>query len=543
VESSSDFIRHLKSFLNKDTAFGPEHFGAIGADNLPFFDRLFDSDNKIYTRMSFKTPLVIGRRGSGKSTFLQSRRKSEKQHRQIVVEISSGSIFSAISRKIAEEHADDYVEVIAETWAVVIDLCLLVAIGSDRAVRPPESLQLLANVFNTKYRDSYRKRGTSAPGRLLHYFEDFTREMLVQVKGDVRTWTGKSLNDLRAEAVTHLQRSDRKALCLIDSLEDYKLSKSLHSDALAGLFKCTSEYHAGRSGVMQICASVPSELYSFFAGYISSGVIKDFSNATWLYWHASELLSVCSKRFAGFLNLYGMPGAERLNLRRLQERRESRDFLASFFPSSITSSYGASEEPIAYLLRHTQLIPRQIIAILNQVYKESQSNGHSPGKNSITLFSEQALRDGVERKINEITDDIITGYREKYPRLQVVLDAIVPNLPLHFVDADMDSQFPRHVKVLHKRYPQIEEYAPDSTSLLHTLLDVGIVGRIIDETANYVRAEFAYTIPSRDVGYSAEKDRFCFHPVFAKRFRCIYDRQIHKPVYPIGTDPEVDELV
>lgn len=474
---------------------------------------------------------------------LQSRRISEKQHRQIVVEISSGSIFSAISRKIAEEHAEDYVEVIAETWAIVIDLCLLVSIGSERTFRPPDSLRLLADVFNTKYKDSYRKRGTSAPGRLLHYFEDFTREMLIQIKGDVRAWTGKSLNDLRTEAVTYLQQNDRKALCLIDSLEDYKLSKSLHSDALAGLFKCTSEYHAGRAGVMQICASVPSELYSFFSGYISSGVIKDFSNATWLYWHASELLSVCSKRFAVFLNLYGIPGAERLNLRRLQDRRESRDFLASFFPQSIKSSSGAHEEPIAYLLRHTQLIPRQIIAILNQVYKESQMNGQASKKRDEPLFSEQALRDGVERKINEITDDIIIGYREKYPKIQKVLDAIIPNLPLYFVDADMDSQFPRHVKVLHKRLPQIVEYAPDSTSLLHTLLDVGIVGRVIDETANYVRAEFAYTIPSRDVGYSSEKDRFCFHPVFAKRFRCIYDRQLHKPVYPIGTDPEVDESV
>lgn len=294
---------------------------------------------------------------------------------------------------------------------------------------------------------------------------------------------------------------------------------------------------------MQICASVPSELYSFFAGYISSGVIKDFSNATWLYWHASELLSVCSKRFVVFLNLYGIPGGERLNLGKLQDRRESRDFLASFFPPSITSSSGAQEEPIAYLLRHTQLIPRQLVAILNQVYKESQSNGSYTGKDKGALFSEHALRNGVERKINEITDDIITGYREKYPKLQIVLDAIVPNLPLYFSDPDMDSQFPRHVKALHSRFPQIVEYAPDSTSLLHTLLDVGIVGRVIDETANYVRAEFAYTIPSRDVGYSAEKDRFCFHPVFAKRFRCIYDRDIHKPVYPIGTDPEVDELV
>ena len=158
------------------------------------------------------------------------------------------------------------------------------------------------------------------------------------------------------------------------------------------------------------------------------------------------------------------------------------------------------------------------------------------------MFSASALREGVERKITEISDDVLTGYKEKYPHLQKVLDAIVPNLPLYFTDAEVDSQFPRHVKVLHKRLPQVVDYAPDSTSLLHTLLDVGIVGRVIDETGNYTRAEFAYTIPSRDVGYSTDKDRFCFHPVFAKRFRCIYDPKLHKPVYPIGTDPEVEKL-
>ena len=169
-------------------------------------------------------------------------------------------------------------------------------------------------------------------------------------------------------------------------------------------------------------------------------------------------------------------------------------------------------------------------------------NGHEVIGSDTIMFSASALREGVERKITEISDDVLTGYKEKYPHLQKVLDAIVPNLPLYFTDAEVDSQFPRHVKVLHKRLPQVVDYAPDSTSLLHTLLDVGIVGRVIDETGNYTRAEFAYTIPSRDVGYSTDKDRFCFHPVFAKRFRCIYDPKLHKPVYPIGTDPEVEKL-
>ena len=529
-----EFLKDLKRFLNHDNAFGPEHFGAIGVENLRIFERLFDSENKIYSRMSFKTPLVIGRRGSGKSTFLQSRKISEKTQKQVVVEINSGSLFSAIAKRIHDDHQDDYVEVIADTWTVIFDFCLLVAIGGEYGA--PQQLVTLNTTFRTKYRDAYKRRGTSTTGRLIHYFEDFTKDMLSQIKADVRSWTNTSIADLREVAMKFLSAVDRKAVCLIDSLEEYKLTKNLNTDSLAGLFKCTGEYHASRGGVMQIHVSVPSELYSFFTGYISRGVIKDFSNATWLYWHASELLSICAKRLHVFLHLYGIPGWEFLDLRKLNDKKECMKFLAGFFPETIQTSSGAREDPIAYLLRHTQLIPRHIITILNQVHTEQvQIN-----RNGTFKFSELALKNAVERKITEITEDIIVGYREKYPNLQQVLEAIIPNLPLQFTDPEIDSQFPRHVKALHKTYPKVIDYAIDSTTLLRTLLDVGVVGRVIDETNIYTKAEFSYTIPSRDVGFNSEMDKFCFHPAFAKRFRCIYDRKFHKPIYPIGTDPEAE---
>jgi len=239
------------------------------------------------------------------------------------------------------------------------------------------------------------------------------------------------------------------------------------------------------------------------------------------------------------LQLHSIQGWEMTSLSKLNDKKQCENFLSTFFPKTIRSSAGVDENPIAYVLRHTQLIPRHIIVILNQVHNEQKQNG----QNGKLIYSESALKNGVERKINEITEDIIIGYREKYPNLQQILEVIIPNLPLHFEGSDMDSQYPRHVKVLHKRHPKIIEYAIDATSLLRTLLDVGIVGRAIGdakESEMYIKAEFSYTIPSRDVGYSSEKDRFCFHPVFAKRFRCIYDPAIHKPVYPIGTDPKLE---
>jgi hypothetical protein len=522
----------LRRFLNAEMEFGPDHFGAIGVENIRVFEQLFDSENKIYSRMSFRNPLVIGRRGSGKSTFLQSRKISEKNARHIVVEINSGSLFSAICKRIGNDHQDDFVEVISEAWSSIIDLVLLVAIGGESDA--PDVLRLLNSTFCTKYKDSYRKKGTSTTGRLLHYFEDFTKEMISQVKGDVRSWTNSSLQDIRQVAIEHLTLRDRKAVCLVDSLEEYKISKGMQSDALAGLFKCVGEYHANRGGVMHVHLSVPSELFSVFTGFISKGVMKDFSNATWLYWHASELLSVCAKRFFVFLKIYGIDGWESFNPRRANDKKNCLDFLAKFFPQSIQNSSGSAEEPIAYILRHTQLIPRHLIAILNRVFSEHLQNNKS-GK---LLFTEASVKAGVELKLGEISEDVIVGYREKYPNLQQVLESIIPSLPLYFTSPDIDKQFPKRVKILHRRWHKTYEYAPDATSLLRTLLDVGIVGRVSDRTGVYTRAEFSYTIPSRDVGF-ADSDIFCFHPAFAKVFRCIYDPLRHKPVYPLGTDPEL----
>jgi hypothetical protein len=528
IAFARDHLVALRRFVNDENAFGPEHFDAIGVENWAVFEHLFDSENKIYSRMSMRNPLIIGRRGSGKSSFLQSRKQSDS--RRIVVELNTGSIFISICRYIERLHKDDLVEHVAEVWANLIDLILMIAVGAEQDA--PATLRNLYRGFIAKYPDTYRKKGTNVTYRVAHYVGKVTSDLLDQIHADVASWVAMPFDDVKQEAINYLKRAGISAECLIDSLEEYRVSKELHVSALSGLFRCVSTYSVARHDRLLVHLSVPSELYSIFEEQVTKGVIKDFTRATWLYWHASELLSVCAKRWFVFLVLYrlsSLPDGMRVN--DLNDKQKCQTFIKGFLPDSIPNSHGRNEEPIAYILRHTQLIPRHALQIFNHIFRAQQEIDKSATKLSV-----DAIKRGVERPLKSIAKDVIVGYREKYPYLADCLRSIVPMLPLYFVQQDVDKVFAQRIKSLFKRLPLIQDYASNSSTFVNALLDIGVVGRVLEGgTEAYVRAEFAYTLPSRDIAVS-DTALLCFHPIFAKSFQSKIPDNGHKPVYPVGTD-------
>ena len=77
-----------------------------------------------------------------------------------------------------------------------------------------------------------------------------------------------------------------------------------------------------------------------------------------------------------------------------------------------------------------------------------------------------------------------------------------------------------------------------STGFKRMLIEIGAVGRWMNDTARYVEAEFEYTAPNR-LNVS-DDERMCLHPLFAGVYGCI-DWQPNqgrdsKPVYPFGWD-------
>jgi len=76
----------------------------------------------------------------------------------------------------------------------------------------------------------------------------------------------------------------------------------------------------------------------------------------------------------------------------------------------------------------------------------------------------------------------------------------------------------------------------DYVDVREMMVRVGMLGRYKKSTAEYVEAEFEYTVEGQ-LGIGPD-DRYCLHPLFVRTFRSkdtVEASADVKPVYPRGT--------
>jgi hypothetical protein len=83
----------------------------------------------------------------------------------------------------------------------------------------------------------------------------------------------------------------------------------------------------------------------------------------------------------------------------LAKREDLHDLFNRILPKKITNSCGTDEDPLAYIIRHTQLLPRQILAIFNAALSD-----HYKSSGTFRGITEKSIRNGitaVEKRVEE----------------------------------------------------------------------------------------------------------------------------------------------
>jgi hypothetical protein len=276
---------------------------------------------------------------------------------------------------------------------------------------------------------------------------------------------------------------------------------------------------------------------------VSANPIKDFHRRVLVHWSARELITLIGNRLNIYCRLYepdvveaigGLDGTDpRANTLGYDEARQ---LINRVLPERLTNSYGGQEDTIAYLIRHTQLLPRHLITILNFVW-EAQA-AHDPG--SPLPVKPIAVIEGVRRGEHEIVRDILASFSAVHPGARLCCERTLPNLG-NVVDEGE----------LHRVYNQNgirKDTDLEFRQFVRTMLEIGCLGRVVDtkSTSRYVVGEFEYTrAGSLHVGVD---ELFCIHPVFSEAFDGRHatgrrgqladsERQNIRAVYPIGSDP------
>jgi hypothetical protein len=254
----------------------------------------------------------------------------------------------------------------------------------------------------------------------------------------------------------------------------------------------------------------------------SANPLKDLVSVDQLKWTAIELAQIAAHRFRLFLELYDPDHAYQLRELDLNRREDVRDFWNRFLPEKQINRYGQAEEAMTYVMRHTQLLPRQLLMILQKaiVISAGLTGGYRELK-------KEAVQEAIESTEPLIANEILSAFAHVYPKAEEICKPVFANFPTVFTFDQLEEKWRRkgrpvaHQKGLDFDMPHFGEM----------LVRMGIVGLGDRETDWYFEGTFGYdTLSPANLG---EGQSLCLHPIFSRHFNACANQQ-RKAVIPQG---------
>jgi hypothetical protein len=495
----------LRHYFSPDQPFGPVNASRITDPDA--VRELFDTENKVYAELAShpSLSLIVGRRGSGKTALLRS--ELLRRSYAIVLELPEADSFQQVVKTIQEFPVQvSPAESVAKVWHFILWVALLTEICEKHPEDVSGIRAYLDGLQLPDSRDPYVVM-REALRKVRHYAEKTTDGDAVDAAYDFiksLRFNDVSFSEAREMAIKCL-RTRGSAIILMDSLDDFRLEHQANQNSLKGLLRCQAEFHVPNQPVMLRCC-LPAELMNPIYMQLSDNPLKDFGSKLDVTWRADELLRIAAHRFLKYVEFY-FPEAFQGELRhyRLDRPAHVKDFWERVMPRKVKNRFGQDESPLAMILRHTQLLPRQLLVILNAI---AVQNHRITGNGKFAQFEAEAIQEGLRQAENTICREVFNAFRSTYPNAEEICRRCLPFLPARFRDGELHATYNRHGKAL--------PYATDYEDFRTILIRIGVIGRIVKETDLYIEGEFIYST-TNDLNIQGN-ELLCVHPVFSRVF-------------------------
>jgi hypothetical protein len=318
---------------------------------------------------------------------------------------------------------------------------------------------------------------------------------------------------------------------VVDNLEDLHMQVDGLAPVLAGLFRIIA-----RLGDASDTMRLPFELRFAFPAEmlrklrtITANPEKDFKNHITLNWTAKSLIDLAGRRLGESLKLRFDVDDNRIEGLDAELDGPPEEILRAVLPKGkFLDGLGIEEDPLGYVLRHTQLLPRHLIQLLNSIIRPIVSGPH------FRRVEGQEVLDGVRQEEDVIVEGVLSSYLYEYPTVGVGLERLQNRLRFTFTSSELQQAF-NQAGVRRATGERFEDFQ-------WAALGIGAFGIVRPAgTDRYVVADFSYIEGGQQL-QPIEGDRLCIHPLFVHR---LFDRRGlewlrslgEKPVYPYGILP------
>jgi hypothetical protein len=512
----------MKPYISRDEPFGPIDSTDIDPKDVAALQELFEQHNWIYRNMRHRPSIIMGRKGSGKTSYLRTVYFDKKY--DFHTEIRTDHALSRISNVIQGMVKDAvFPETLAELWETILWVGMLSEIRRVPLLAPDQLSQV--NLYLEKLGVQDAISADDALWKLSRIFDDVAASNPKDGLSEVlRRFDRVMFKNMISIVEARLGSEEKRFVILMDSLDDFQLDINSVAYSLQGLLKFVGSMNKPRD-VVDIRFCLPTELYRRIVD-ISSNPNKDFRRSLKLQWTATELILIGAQRLMIYLELYYPDYLKKLLPLDPTKRADAMTLFNAVLPKTIYNQAGFPEETISYILRHTQLLPRHFLMLLNSIFKSGN------GTRTLNPFpvSEGRILNGVRAVEERIVKEIFVAFRLIYPTAEGVCKRSLPELGHKFSVGELHRVFTRHGKVV---------FGGDSMfEFQRMLLEIGAMGKVKAGKATdiYIQGNFEYTV-DHEISISHD-DELCIHPLFSGIFG---NAKKERPVYPYGSDLDDDD--
>ena len=413
----------MRGHITEDEPFGPVDAQEI--ESLRAREILFESHNKIYKELQQRPSIVVGRKGSGKTSYLHT--VYFDQYYDYVIELNTPAAFLNVIESVEKmTKGAIFPESVSDLWETVIWIGLFSQIRhkinkSSRATK-------LIN-------DYLGKIGVREEGTLDDVLWNITEVLSEKAAGKpigiiseiLRHTDTITYKDTKECLLKELSSTNKRAVILLDSLDEFSLQTESISRALQGLLKCIGNSNTPSTRVdIRFC--LPAELYHTFLK-LSSNPNKDFRRQLTLHWVAKELLLVAAQRLFLYIDLYDVNELKKGKGQIIADKKEAQRLFTSILPEKITGGLGVDEDPLAYIYRHTQLLPRHLLILLNSIFAKNKKYQEK----RLLKITDTSIRKGIAAVERKSFEKYLSHTSQFIPWQERFASSVFLNLNINFL--------------------------------------------------------------------------------------------------------------
>lgn len=519
---NSEILAQLFSY---HTPFGP---AATGADPEYTYSDIYYPTECFEKAVHKRHNVVFGRRGAGKSSLIQRILKGNEYDIKLV--LHKDILIEELKKLIPKGDCGTiFCETISRLWAKLFWVAIFKhAVASAEDIMSVRKIREYLHLSD----EDYKLTVTQCVGSWISKqteSKDVKTGFVASVIQGIIGQNQSSFNDAKQQAIEWLRGNS--VIIILDSQERYFLDEDIEKRLIGGLLKALAEWQSERFRLYAKCF-FPSELY-YRIKESSENEAKDFEHAIVLKWNSKDIFTLLIKRLLVFEALHGISD----ELKRFEDaaHRDLMDLCRSVwgrrFPQTITNSvFNFEEHSIAYVMRHCQLLPRQVITLGNKVAENHRWVRPEPHE---YRFSAPEVKSGVRTAEQQMCGEIFSSFSIPYPKASQVIQR---HLRQFRARCGLSMIYEVKGRSNEREFP---EYKENPMHFERLLIELGIVGKRCEDcdTERYFRAEYEYYLP--DQLHISDYDDRLIHPIVLETFGVqVSPSNCPKAVYPRGADLE-----